>query len=506
MRFVRGLGPGLALVVGLAMAALAQAPADHPPAARGQGRERPVAEKSVGARLPEDRETRHELALPGRSLAFAAVAGSIALTNPQGAPQLEIAYTYYRREPSQPNRPLVFAFNGGPGSASAWLHLGALGPWRLDMTGAALGPSAPPLLVPNAETWLDFADLVFIDPPGTGFSRFVAEGDDLRRTAFSVDGDIELLGAFVRRFLDRTDRRAAPKFIVGESYGGFRGPLLARRLQSHEGIGVDGLVLVSPALDFRRAPAMATPVADAARLPSFAAVALEARGAFGPEAMAAAEAYAGGEYLTDLMRGPRDAQAVARVAERVAALTGLDRETVRRLAGRVDVGTFRREFGRADGRVASAYDGAVSGADPFPSSAHGNFEDPFSDAVAAPLTSAVVTLTRATLGWKPDGAYRLSNPEVNQAWNWARGRDRSEALSALAQALALDPRLRVLIAHGYTDLVTPYFATALALRQMPGAGAERIRLGLFSGGHMFYARAASRVDFRAQARALVAGE
>ena len=173
---------------------------------------------------------------------------------------------------------MTFAVNGGPGAGSAWLQLGALGPWRLPMQG--LAPSSPPALVDNDDTWLDFTDLVFIDPPGTGYSRLVAAGDEARRRFWSVDGDIDALAGVIRRWLVANGRLGSPKFIVGESYGGFRGPRLAKALATEQGVGVSGMILVSPVLDF--APLSggpAEPLSLLTRLPSYAAAFREQQGA-----------------------------------------------------------------------------------------------------------------------------------------------------------------------------------------------------------------------------------
>ena len=146
---------------------------------------------------------------------------------------------------------MTFLFNGGPGASSAWLQFGDAGPWRLSITGDGAVSSASPDLLPNAETWLDFTDLVFIDPVGTGYSRFVASGEDVRKRFFSVDGDVNAIALVIRRWLEKYDRLLSPKFVAGESYGGIRGPKIVRNLQTQQGVGVRGLILVSPLLDFR---------------------------------------------------------------------------------------------------------------------------------------------------------------------------------------------------------------------------------------------------------------
>ena len=517
---------------GLSGAAVAQAPppasAPPPPAAPAgppeAGGARPsgprpgteASERRIGAsgaedgrRLPPDATTRHALDLPGRTLRFTATAGSFPLTDPQGAPQADVAYIDYRLEVPEPRaRAVTFVVNGGPGAASAWLQLGALGPWRLPLVGDAALPSAPPEVVPNAETWLDFTDLVFIDPAGTGYSGFARAGDEARRRLWSVEGDVRSLAEVVRRWLERNGRVASPKFLVGESYGGFRGPRLVRALQADQGIGIAGLVLVSPVLDFGGRSAAFDPLSLATGLPTMAAVARAGAGPVTRADLAEAEGYAAGDYLVDLLRGERDVEAVARLVERVAALTGLDPELVRRRRGRVEVGEFLRELGRrAGGRVASAYDATVTGPDPFPLAVAGRHPDPVLDALVAPLTSAMTDLYGGRLGWRPEGRrYELLNRATAREWDWGGGRgdDPPEAVRGLRTALALDVRLRVLVAHGLFDLVTPYFRTKLILDQIPGtAGGDRIRFAAWPGGHMFYALDAPRAALRDEARAVV---
>src|SRR5450432_1888772 len=209
----------------------------------------PAAEQH---RLPPDSTTKQTLTLPGRSLAFTATAGSIRLFDDKGEPQADIAYTAYQLDGADPaGRPVSFVFNGGPGASSAWLQFGNIGPWRLAINGDAANSSASPDLQPNAETWLDFTDLVFIDPVGTGYSRFVATGEDVRKHLFSVDGDVNSIAVTIRRWLEKFGRLLSSKFVVGESYGGIRGPKIVRNLQTEQGVGVRGLILVSPVLDFR---------------------------------------------------------------------------------------------------------------------------------------------------------------------------------------------------------------------------------------------------------------
>jgi carboxypeptidase C (cathepsin A) len=455
-------------------------------------------------RLPPDSTTRQTLALPGRTLNFSATAGSIHLFDDKGEPQADIAYTAYQLDGADARtRPVTFVFNGGPGASSAWLQLGAVGPWRLAINAEAASSSASPDLLPNAETWLDFSDLVFIDPVGTGYSRFVASGEEVRKRFFSVDGDVNSIALTIRRWLEKSDRLLSPKFVAGESYGGIRGPKIVRNLQTQQGIGVRGLILLSPVLDFREF-AGSSLLQYVWSLPSMAAVARQAKGAVTPADMADVERYARGDFVADLLKGLADTEATTRLSDKVAALTGIDQAVSRRLAGRFAVSEFRREFDRRNGRVTGRYDATVSGFDPFPDSSQSRFGDPSGDPLMAPLTSAAVDLTTRKLNWRPDGSYQVLSGAVTGAWDFGRGQDPAESITQLRQILALDPKLKLLVGHGLFDLATPYFGSRVLLDQLPVYGSpDRVKLVVYPGGHMFYSRDTSRQAFRAEVQALM---
>jgi carboxypeptidase C (cathepsin A) len=459
-------------------------------------------------RLPPDSTTKQTLALPGRTLNFSATAGSIRIFDDKGEPQADIAYTSYQLDGAdRANRPVTFLFNGGPGASSAWLQLGDAGPWRLSISGDGAVSSASPELLPNAETWLDFTDLVFIDPVGTGYSRFVASGEDVRKRFFSVDGDVSSIALVIRRWLEKYDRLPSPKYVTGESYGGIRGPKVVRELQTQQGVGVRGLILVSPVLDFRDYSGSSL-LQFVYSLPTMAAVAREAKeagkGAVTRADLADVERYAQGEFLTDLIKGQADKEATTRLSDKVAQLTGIDQTVSRRLAGRFDIGEFRREFDRRSGRVTGRYDASVSGFDPYPDSSYYLFGDPSGDPLVAPLTSAAVDLTARKLNWRPDGSYHLLSDSVNKAWDFGRGQNPAESVRQLRQILAFDPKLKLLVGHGLFDLATPYFASKVQLDQLPAyAGPSRVKLVVYPGGHMFYSRDPARQAFRTEVQALM---
>ncbi|TGN75042.1 peptidase S10 [Bradyrhizobium yuanmingense] len=472
---------------------------DGPGARAGQTPDTPSAAEQH--RLPPDSTTVQTLELPGRALAFTATAGSIRLFDDQGEPQVDIAYTSYQLDGcDRATRPVTFFFNGGPGASSAWLQLGNAGPWRLSINADEVTPSSSPEVKPNAETWLDFTDLVFIDPVGTGYSRFVATGENVRQLFFSVDGDVSALALLIRRWLEKHDRLLSPKYVVGESYGGIRGPKVVRQLQEQQGVGVKGLIMVSPVFDYRESGTSL--LQHVATLPSYVATVREAKEPVKRADLADVEAYARGEFLTDLVKGTADKEAATRLADKVATLTGIDQAVSRRLAGRFDAGQFSRELDRNNGKVTGRYDASVRGFDPYPESSDPAYADPSGSTLKAPLTSAAVDLLTRKLNWRPDGSYELSNGAVRQAWDY--GPSPPQSLFELRQILAMDPKMRMLVAHGLFDLVTPYFRSQIVLDQLPAfAEPPRVKLVVYPGGHMFYSRDASRQLFRAEIEAMM---
>ena len=547
MRRDKGAVPALLLAVGalsaalwlVAASALAQdAQSATRPAARSDAA-RPDTQKGDTARapatsnrLPADSRTTQALVSGGRTLHFTATAGALPITNPQGRVLAEIAYVAYTLDGGETKqRPVTFAFNGGPGSASTWLHLGGLGPWRVPLTPAMAQPSVVPTLLVNAESWLDFTDLVFIDPVGTGFSRVVTETSPAAggqsqggaqpsgggggrgagnreeggpRWFWSVAGDVESFADFIQSWLKRNDRLASPKMLVGESYGGFRGPRIAHLLQRQRGVGINAMILISPVLDFESRRGGHLPIYFANLLPSIAAAALERRNVEPSRAgLKEIEDYARGDYLLDLLRGPRNTAAVDRVVARVADAAGLPVDNVRRHGGRLGAIAYMREVNGPERRVASLYDVSMTGFDPYPSAPGSRFDDPFTTGLSAPLTSAMLEIY-GRLNWRVERPYEMLSNETNRGWIWSNSPSSPESISSLREVLALDPRMRTLVTHGFTDLVTPYMASELLLDQLPAYGdPARVALKVYPGGHMHYSRDGSRAALRRDAEALL---
>ncbi len=461
-----------------------------------------LQDKQSLAKWPQPVTTRHTTIIDGKPLKFSATTGYVSLKNATTREAIaDIAYIAFTKDGEDVRkRPVTFAMNGGPGYASAWLNLGALGPWRIAMDNEGTYPSARPDLSDNQESWLPFTDLVFLDPAGTGYGRILAKG--ATDTLWSVNGDIDSLATTIRRWSENSGRSASPKFLLGESYGGFRVPKLANALQTDQGVGVNGLVLISPVLNFARRR-NAGALRYAATLPSMAATAMGRHRNITRKDLANIEDYARSTFVVDLLKGRKDMQALERLTTRVSELTGLDKDLVKRRAGRISADLFAREFWRDQGRVASMYDGLVTGLDPDRNSPGNEAEDQLRLGLHAPLVQAMVGLYRDKLKWVfPDGRYMFQNKQAGNKWKW--GNRMPESVSDLASVVSLDPNMRVLIVHGMTDLVTPYFETQLVLDQMAPIGRDdRIKFEVYPGGHMFYSREASRRTFRDQGRALV---
>jgi len=438
-------------------------------------------------------------------VAFTARVGAICIGEGEKV-QAEVGYVSFERvEKDGAPRPLAFLFNGGPGAGSAWLALGAASPWRLAL-GEAPAPSTPATTTDNAENWLAFADLVFLDPPGAGIGRILGDSDEARKTFWSSRGDIEALAEAIRKWMAKHKRPDTRTFLVGESYGGYRAVKLARRLAERENIGVAGLLLISPALDFSFIDNPRNLLSYAATLPSMAA---SARGAMERKDIADVEAYAQGEYVADLVAGVKDRTRLERMSANVARMLGLPIETVLRFGARIDLHTFARERERAAGRVLSVYDATVSGFDPDPYASASGWADPVLDALRAPFGAAMTALLAGPLAAPmAEARYEILNDDIAHRWDWGRGGRRGvEAVSDLREALALDPKLRVTIVHGLHDLVTPWFADKMLLDQLPNYGdPRRVRLETAAGGHMFYLRDDSRRRLRDIARDAIEGK
>jgi carboxypeptidase C (cathepsin A) len=462
--------------------------------------------------LPADSVTHHKLHVDGKDIAYTATAGTLPLRDGKGEKQADIFYVAFLRDDAgdAAQRPITYAFNGGPGAASAYLNIGALGPRALDFGNAGKLPPSIDHVIDNPDTWLPFTDLVFLDPVGTGYSR-AAGGDDAAKKFWSVKPDLDALAQIIRLHLTRVGRLTSPVYLVGESYGGFRAARLAQLLSSQQGIAPSGVMLISPVLEFRLMNGDEFDVLSwALRLPSYAAVALEDKGALPPDALKDAEGFALGDYLLRLAAGPGTGDAARAFYDKVGTLIGLDEGTVARWRGRVPLGAYVKERRHAEGQVLSRYDGTIAAADPDPRSRYAE-DDPILQGSIAPFTRAFTAYIRDELGFRTEVGYDLLNDEVGKHWDWrdgnAGGRNALGAADALRRALALHPRLHVLIAHGLTDLTTPYMMSRYVVDHLPpNITAGRVELKLYPGGHMMYMRSGSRHRLHDDARTFYGAE
>jgi carboxypeptidase C (cathepsin A) len=458
-------------------------------AATAQERARP-AQTEPASGVPADSITHHRFKAGPAEAAFTVTAGALPLADSRGA---SMFYTAYVRDGAAPEaRPVTFVFNGGPGASSAYLHLGALGPRVVDFGGAGRMPGQPVHLIDNPDSWLDLTDLVFIDPLGTGYST----SDDSAKKFYAVREDLQAFASFIDLYINRTGRGSSPKYLVGESYGGFRAARLPQILVDDHAIPLMGVFMISPVMEFSLIGGNEfEPLPFALRLPAYAASSIERTGPLTPAALAEVERFAMGPYLSALVATPRDPAAMKRVNAEVARYTGLPEELVARHDGRITPNIYAKEIRRAENRLVSHYDASVAGLDPYPA-ANDARQDPIFDGLIPVLTAAVHELFNGQLGVTTQQPYRISNGEVVRQWTWRSGNSRggyAGAANALREALAANPQLKVVVAHGMTDLVTPYMTSRFVIDRLPPSLTEgRLTLNLYAGGHMMYLRNASR--------------
>ncbi len=433
-----------------------------------------------------------------------------------GEPEAAVMTTSYQlKDAAAAQRPVCFAFNGGPGSASIWLHLGALGPKRVVVPDDGSMGQAPYAVEDNPHSWFEHFDLVFIDPPHTGWS--ITANEAARKKMLSVDGDIDALAEVIRLWLTRHKRWGSPIYLAGESYGTTRGAGLANKLQEM-GVVLSGVILVSCAMDLQSivfAPANDLPYS--LFLPAFANVAqfhglLQGPPAASPEAArAAAEAYVQDEYAAALQAGSRlgDKQR-ARVGKRLSELTGLPRELVEEKNLRISDQTFFFEALRSQGRIVGRLEARSTGAMAASRTREWEF-DPGIEAIAAPYTMAAMSYFSEQLGLSFEQRYEVLARDVNRSWNWNRGDGSRMGFCStspdLALALRRNTHLRVLAASGRYDLGTPYSASDWSLAQLdaPADVLARVQHRYYDAGHMMYTRQADLVQLKADVASWVNG-
>jgi carboxypeptidase C (cathepsin A) len=488
-------------------------PPNSPAAAPVAAETRPPEAKKEAAE-PAPVVTHHEIHVGGKTLRYTATAGMMPLKNVDtGEVEAHIFYIAYTLDGQQAeHRPLTFSFNGGPGSASVWLHLGAIGPKRVPMQPDGMMPPPPFRLIDNEYTWLDQTDLVFIDPVGTGYSRAVKR--DQTKKFLGLRGDIESVGEFIRLYLGRYERWASPLFLVGESYGTTRAAGLSGYLVEH-GIAFNGIMLISSILNFQTTDS--SPGNDLPYilfLPTFASAAWYHK-KLGPDfpdldkLHSEVEKWAAGPYADALAKGDRlTPQERQDVIDHLARYTGLGKTYIDESNLRIDEPHFTKELLRDQHKTIGRLDSRFTGTSRSAVSERSEF-DPSMSAIRPPYTAMFNQYVRTELGYKSDLEYYILGGGFRfDEWDWGVQRGGfPDTAQALKDAFDKNPFMKLFVGSGYYDLATPYFATQYTLNHMALDPAQhaRISLGYYGAGHMMYIQDSSLGELKKDVSAFMAG-
>ncbi len=442
--------------------------------------------------------TQHTVLLGAHTVSYTATAGRMPLKDETGKVKAYVFHVAYERTgiDKPESRPVTFVFNGGPGSSSVWLHLGALGPRRVIYGDDGEAPAPPGGLTDNEASWLDFTDLVFIDPVTTGYSR-AAEGEDPHQF-HGLRNDAQAVGEFIRLFVTQHKRWLSPKFLAGESYGTTRAAALAPVLQNELGMYLNGIVLISPVLEFQTLEFdTGNDHPYALFLPSYTATAWYHKKlgtkADLPNTLAQAERWASNEYLTALAKGDRLSAAEAdQVASQLAKFTGLSKDFVVRSNLRISQGRFCKELLRDQSRTVGRFDGRYKGVDR-DEAGSGSEYDPSYAVVLGPFTAALNSYVRGELNYESDLKYEILTGKVHP-WDLGAENRYAEVADGLRRAMTANPKLRVLVCNGYYDLATPYAASDETFSHLGLEEADRVRVHTerYNAGHMMYLRKQDR--------------
>src|SRR5215470_1892454 len=417
--------------------------------------------------------THHEIRVSGKTLRYTATTGMMPIKNREGETEARIFFMAYTLDgvADRSSRPLTFSFNGGPGSASVWLHLGCIGPRRVPMNADGTMPSPPYHLEDNQHTWLDQTDLVFIDPVGTGYSR--AARPELASRFFGLQGDIESVGEFIRMYLVRYERWTSPLFLAGESYGTTRASALSGYLIGR-GVALNGIVLISTIMNFETTDfASGNDLPYIMYLPSYAATAWyhkklprDMQSKSVQKVVAEAEEWAANDYTLALQKGDRMSASERQEAiNKLAHFTGLDPKFIDNANLRVSLNFFRKELLRDEKRSIGRLDARFKGYDSNYVSAGPDF-DASEAAIRPPYTSTFNNYVRSELGFKSDLEYFILGGGITSPWNWGTNNGYVDTSVALRNALAKNPYLKVFVAMGYYDMATPYYAVEYTLNHI----------------------------------------
>jgi len=500
MRYRRKVARTLAVVVLSAGTAFLLADADEPKADAKPSVTREAAPTPPIPAAPAAAVSHRRLSVGGKVVSYTATAATIDLKNARDETTARMFYVAYTADGADPKqRPVTFLFNGGPGSASLWLHMGSFGPMRVETPDAEPAPPPPYRLVENSESLLDKTDLVFIDAIGTGFSRILGKGEP--KDFYGTDQDVAAFSQFIERWVGGASRWNSPKFLLGESYGTTRGAALLAHLENH-GMAFNGAILVSSYLnawDDFNGPPFSNDRAYELYLPTMAATAwhhkkLDARPQDLSAFLAEVRKFALGEYSQALQQGGKLDQATrAAIAKKLHGYTGLSESYILSANLRIDPGRFEKELLRGERRTVGRLDARYRGIDHDAAGESPEY-DPAMTAIRSAFTSAFNSYVRETLGYKTEDLYKPSNyEEVGKDWDDRhRTRDGRAPMPDVAEdlrgVLTANPGLRVFSANGYFDFATPFFETEYTLAHMGlDASLERsITYGYYPSGHMIY--------------------
>ncbi len=453
-----------------------------------------AARKQEKKEEPAPVVTHDSIIVNGAPLSYSVTTGRQALRDENGEVEGHIFFMAYTRSDagSVSDRPLIFSFNGGPGSASVWLHLGAVGPKRVKMRADGQMPPPPFRLEDNPLTWLEHADLVFIDPVGTGYSR--PAKPELGKKFWGLKGDIASVGQFITDYLTRYKRWPSPLFLVGESYGTTRAAGLAGHLIDY-GVAFSGILLVSSILHFQTARfASGNDLPYVLFLPTYTATAWY-HGRLAKDlqrdlhaALAEVENWALGEYSEALAAGDKlNDKARAGAIKRLARYTGIGEQYIADSNLRVPIFRFCKELLRSERRTVGRLDSRFKGIDASAVTEHPDF-DPSMAAITPPYTATFNDYVRTQLGYETDLPYHILGAGIKTPWEWDSDNTYAETGEALRSAMSRNPHMRLFVASGYYDLATPYFATQYTLAHLGLDPSLRsnITTSDYAAGHMMY--------------------
>ena len=448
--------------------------------------------------------TKGSVTIKGKSISYTATTGYMNITDDNGVVKATMFYVaYVRTDGATEKRPITFAFNGGPGSSSVWLHMGALGPKRVVMTDKGDMTKPPGTMVDNEFSWLEFTDLVFIDPVGTGYSR--PAKDEKKEQFHGLDEDVTSVGTFVRLFTTQHKRWLSPKFLAGESYGTTRAAYLADHLADRHGMYVNGIVLISMVLDFqtlRFSPSNDLPCA--LFLPTYAATAMyhgkldAGMRADQEKTLQEIRDWSLNEYVVYLAKGhsASDAEHNA-VTDRLSKYTGLSKEFIASANNRLDIFRFTKELLRDQRKTVGRLDSRFTGTDRDAAGENFEYDPSYNAVIYSPFTSTVNHYLRANLGFESDQPYEILTGKV-QPWNWGSAeRGFPYVGESLRKAMNKNKFLKVYIGNGWYDLATPFFASEYTINHLSLEPELRnnISMKYYRSGHMMYIERESLIQF-----------